>query len=78
MARLARGEAAQPGSPKPGTPSWDARQWPADNGLLFDDFGISPDQWAREPPATAYAGKRFNRAARVWESAGERLADHGL
>ena len=68
MARLARGEAAQPGSPKPGTPSWDARQWLADNGLLFDDFGISSEEWAPQPPAQAYVGKRFNPVTRVWEA----------
>jgi hypothetical protein len=38
-----------------------------DNDLYYDDFGISADQWAREPPATAYVGKRFNRVAGVWE-----------
>jgi len=78
VARLARSEAVRSGPAKPGTPSWDARQWLADNGLLYDDFGIPPDRWAQQPPANAYVGKRFNGAARVWESAGEWLAENGL
>jgi hypothetical protein len=48
-------------------PPPDFRAWLRANGLLDGDFGIPPDQWAREPWATAYAGKRFNRVARVWE-----------
>jgi hypothetical protein len=66
VARLAAGEAAEPGPPPP----FDARQWLADNGLLYDDFGISPDQWALQPAAKGYerAGKRFNPTSRKGES----------
>jgi hypothetical protein len=50
-----------------GRPAPDFRAWLRANGLLDGDFGIPAEQYAREPTATAYVGKRFNRVAGVWE-----------
>jgi hypothetical protein len=67
MARLAGLGAPSVCPSMVGGPPPDIRQWLIDNDLYYDDFGISADQWAREPTATAYVGKRFNRVAGVWE-----------